>query len=86
VPEMMLLVSEARESPDWEFGGHVDPPPFVAAMQHALGEGSAAPQENAASQAVVERPKEKKRGFWASLKGLFVGKVEADDSPQVGIH
>jgi hypothetical protein len=86
VPEMMLLVSEARESPDWEFGGHVDPPPFVAAMQHALGEGSAASQENAASQAVVERPKEKKRGFWASLKGLFVGKVEADDSPQVGIH
>ncbi len=87
VPDMMLLVSEVRESPDWEFNGHVDPPPFVTAMQHALGEEPAAPQKNAGAQAVTaEQPKEKKRGFWASLKGLFVGKVEADDSPQVGVH
>jgi hypothetical protein len=87
VPDMMLLVSEARESPDWEFGGHVDAPPFVAAMQHALGEETAAPRRNAdAPPAHIDRPREKKRGFWASLKGLFVGKVEADDSPQTGVH
>ena len=69
-PEMMLLVREARESPDWEFDGHVDAPAFVTAMQHALGETPA----TAASP-----PKKKKRGFWASLKGLFFGKVEADE-------
>lgn len=67
-PEMMLLVSEARESPDWEFDGHVDAPAFVTAMQHALGETPAA---------AASPPRKKKRGFWASLKGLFVGKVHA---------
>jgi hypothetical protein len=88
-PEMMLLVSEARESPDWEFDGRVDPPPFVAAMQHALGEQRVPPQKQDVGDrpsAVVALPKEKKRGFWASLKGLFVGKVEADDTPQAGVH
>lgn len=87
VPGMMLLVSEARESPDWEFGGHVDPPPFATAMQHALGENAAAARQEADAQSTdVEQPNERKRGFWASLKGLFVGKVEADDSPQAGVH
>jgi len=71
--EMMLLVSEARESPDWEFDGHVDAPAFVTAMQHALG-------ETPAIGAI--QPRKKKRGFWASLKALFFGKVEADSSQQ----
>jgi hypothetical protein len=39
--DMVLLVREARVSPDWEFSGHVEPPEFAKAMQHALGEGSA---------------------------------------------
>lgn len=75
-PEMMLLVSEARESPDWEFDGHVDAPDFAKAMRHALGEDPAAPQPSAPAQQPARAAK-KKRGFWASLKGLFVGKVEA---------
>jgi hypothetical protein len=69
-PEMMLLVSEARESPDWQFDGHVDAPEFVTAMQHALGEKPA----GAASE-----HKKRKRGFWTSLKGLFFGRVKADE-------
>lgn len=87
VPDMMLLVSEARESPDWDFDGHVDPPALVTAVQHALGEEAPKPRQDAASQsAAIASPSQKKRGFWASLKGLFVGKVEADDSPPAGVH
>ena len=86
LPDMMLLVSEVRESPDWEFGGHVDAPPFVAAMQRALGEGAKPPPSPPAQAPAAQPSKREKRGFWASLKGLFVGKVEADDSPQVGVH
>jgi hypothetical protein len=86
MPEMMLLVSGVHESPDWDFNGHVDPPPFVAAMRHALGEESAVPEKKVgAKAAAVKQPKKRKRGFWASLKGLFAGKVEADDSPRVGV-
>ncbi|MGH9686637.1 MAG: hypothetical protein ACRD5K_06055 [Candidatus Acidiferrales bacterium] len=75
-PEMMLLVSEAREAPDWQFDGHVDAPQFAKAMRQALGEESAAtgasPSDNPST-----RPAKKKRGFWGALKGLFFGNVEA---------
>ncbi len=73
--EMMLLVSEARESPDWEFNGHVDAPEFAQAMRHALGEEPGAAKAPSARQ--PSGPAKKKHGFWASLKGLFVGNVEA---------
>ncbi|HVB87358.1 MAG TPA: hypothetical protein VNK23_11925 [Candidatus Dormibacteraeota bacterium] len=84
-PEMMLLVTEARESPDWEFDGHVDAPEFAAAMQHALGEAPAAAARPAAGKPKAKQQREK-HGFWASLKGLFFGKVEADDSSEAGVH
>jgi hypothetical protein len=44
--DMVLLVREARVSPDWEFSGHVEPPEFAKAMQHALGEGDAAAKKS----------------------------------------
>ncbi|MGA9882776.1 MAG: hypothetical protein WBQ34_03550 [Candidatus Acidiferrales bacterium] len=75
-PEMMLLVSEVRESPDWEFDGRVDAPQFAEAMRHALGETPAAPSTSP-SDSHYARPPKKKRGFWGVLKGLFFGKVEA---------
>jgi len=74
--EMMLLVTEAHESPDWEFDGHVDAPAFVAAMQRALGESPASAAKIGEGDA---KPRKKRRGFWASLKGLFFRKVEADE-------
>ncbi|MGH9740368.1 MAG: hypothetical protein ACRD4X_17540 [Candidatus Acidiferrales bacterium] len=75
-PEMMLLVREARQSPDWEFNGHVDAPQFAKAMRHALGEEPAARGASPSDNPYARRPK-KKRGFWSALKGLFFGKVEA---------
>jgi hypothetical protein len=84
-PEMMLLVKEARESPYWEFDGRVAEPDFVKAMQHALGAEPVAPRKPAAS-ARHAKPRKQKHGFWAALKGLFSGRVEADDSPKEGVH
>ncbi|MGH9563584.1 MAG: hypothetical protein ACRD3S_19195, partial [Terracidiphilus sp.] len=55
-PEMMLLVRVARESPDWEFDGHVDAPPFADAMRNALGEGSAVPK-SAPKVASADKPR-----------------------------
>jgi hypothetical protein len=75
-PEMMLLVTEARESPVWEFEGHVDAPEFAEAMRQALGEEPAAPQASSSGKPGVRSAK-KKHGFWAGIKSLFFGKVEA---------
>jgi hypothetical protein len=75
-PEMMLLVRETRESPDWEFEGEVQAPDFAEAMRHALGEEREAPKA-AHSKSSATRPRKKKHGFWAALKSLFAGKVEA---------
>jgi hypothetical protein len=53
--DMVLLVREARVAPDWEFSGHVEPPEFAKAMQHALGEGGpAAKKSPAAGRAMTE--------------------------------
>lgn len=65
-PEMMLLVKQTSESPDWQFEGRVDAPEFAEAMRHALGEESAAKPTKAG-------PARKKHGFWASLKAFFFG-------------
>jgi hypothetical protein len=64
-PDMILLVREARFAPEYEFSGHVDPPAFAKALQHALGQdGSAAPQPSA-------EPTKRSHGFWARLKSVF---------------
>jgi hypothetical protein len=65
-PDMFLLIREARVLPEWEFTGRVEVPGFIGAMQHALGEKSAA---NEPAQA----PKRRKGGFWAALKHFFGG-------------
>jgi hypothetical protein len=66
-PDMMLLIREAQVSPEWGFSGHVEPPEFVAAVQHSLGVGPAKQPANAPSQ------QKKKGGFWAGLKRIFGG-------------
>jgi hypothetical protein len=77
--DMVLLIREARVSPDWEFSGHVVAPEFAQAMQHALGEKPTAtsaqpPSDNSPGAA----PAKKKGGFWASLKRAFGGGGTAD--------
>jgi len=72
--ETLLLIREARLSPEWEFSGRVEPPAFATAMEHALGEKpittSSAP---GAQQAEPSPPQKKKGGFWAALKRAFRG-------------
>jgi hypothetical protein len=69
--DMVMLIREARVSPEWEFSGHVETTPeFAKAMQHALGEKPSAPQPEAA------KPSKKKGGFWASLRRAFGGGTE----------
>lgn len=64
-PDVILLVREARVDPEYEFAGHVDPPAFAKALQHALGQdGPAAPQPS-------EEPTKRNHGFWARLKSVF---------------
>jgi len=74
-PDMILLLREARVSPEWQFSGHVDAPEFATAMQHALGEVPRAPQQNSGSAQPTSHDKEKKKkgGFWAALKRAFGG-------------
>jgi hypothetical protein len=64
-PDVVLLVREARVEPEYEFSGHVDPPAFAQALQHALGEGG-----TTSSQPAPE-PARRKRGFWSRLKSIF---------------
>ncbi|MGD1211765.1 MAG: hypothetical protein ABR973_10465 [Candidatus Acidiferrales bacterium] len=68
-PDMTLLIRYAQVAPEWGFSGHVEPPEFVAAVQHALG------VEPVKQQAAKNAPSEKKKkgGFWAGLKRLFGG-------------
>jgi hypothetical protein len=68
-PDMFLLIREARVLPEWEFTGRVEVPGFIGAMQHALGEKSAANEP-------VHTHKKKKGGFWAALKHFFGGRGE----------
>jgi hypothetical protein len=64
-PDMTLLIREAQVEPESEFSGHVAPPEFVGAMQHALGVQGAKPGESSSAK--------KKHGFWSALKHLFGG-------------
>ena len=60
-----LLVREAQVQPAWEFKGHVDPPTFADAMQHALGEG------NSNSVPPAAEPRKKRSGFWGFWRRIF---------------
>jgi len=64
-PDMILLVREARVDPEYEFSGHVDPPIFAQALQHALGEG------NSPAEQPGPAPAKKRRGLWSRLKSIF---------------
>jgi hypothetical protein len=78
--DMVLLIREARVSPEWEFSGQVVAPEFAQAMQHALGEKPAAPQAQPPSDnSPAATPAKKKGGFWSSLKKVFGGGSNAQD-------
>jgi hypothetical protein len=64
--DMVLLVREARVSPDWEFSGHVEPPEFAKAMQHALGEGDPAAKKSPAAGAAMAENENPKAGASAA--------------------
>src|ERR1700735_5196684 len=68
-----LLVRVARVAPEWEFSGHVDAPEFAVDMQRALGQKASTPQPQSIHPS---QPAKKKRGFWGSLKNIFVGSDE----------
>jgi hypothetical protein len=68
-----LLVRVARVAPEWEFSGHVDAPEFAVDMQRALGQKASTPQPQLLHPS---QPPKKKRGFWGSLKNIFVGSDE----------
>jgi len=65
--DTFMLVREAHVEPEWEFKGHVDAPNFSEAMQHALGEGGAAPDQPPAE------PQKQHGGFWHVLRRIFGG-------------
>jgi hypothetical protein len=69
--DTILLVREAQVLPGWEFKGHVDAPTFAAAMQHALGEGSAPNQP-------PSEPRKKRAGFRGFLRRIFEGNGSQD--------
>jgi hypothetical protein len=62
--DTILLVRQAQVQSAWEFQGHVDPPSFAAAMQHALG-------ENSAQKGPPEEAPKKQHGLWAVMKRIF---------------
>jgi len=75
--DLILLIRDARVSPEWQFTGRVEPPAFAVAMQHALGEHAMNPAANRAAPAQPPAAgKKKKRGIWASLKRAFGGGAE----------
>lgn len=67
--DTFLLVRQAQVDPEWEFKGHVDPPGFAAALQNALGEGTAA-KPNLSDEPT---PPKKKHRVWSFFKKIFVG-------------
>lgn len=72
--DTVLLIRQAQVSPEWQFSGHVEPPQFATAMQHALGEKPAtSSQPPLAGAQTSAQTKKKKGGFWAALKRAFGG-------------
>jgi hypothetical protein len=70
--DTMLLVSEAQVLPEWEFTGHVAAPSFAGAMKNALGEVPSPDAPMAGSSG-------ERKGFWAALKSLFVGRGSSEE-------
>jgi hypothetical protein len=70
-PDMVVLIREARVSPEWEFSGHVAAPEFAQAVQHALGQDTATNVQSALTDQSADKPKKKKSGFWAALRKVF---------------
>jgi hypothetical protein len=68
-----LLVRVARVEPEWEFSGRVAAPEFAADMRRALGQTPVVPQPQPLAGS---KPPKKKRGFWGSIKSIFVGSDE----------
>jgi hypothetical protein len=68
-----LLVRVARVEPEWEFSGRVAAPEFAADMRRALGQTPVVPQPQPLH---ANQPAKKQRGFWGSLKSIFVGSDE----------
>ncbi|MGB8523802.1 MAG: hypothetical protein WCD43_12620 [Candidatus Acidiferrales bacterium] len=68
-----MLVRVARVAPEWEFSGHVDAPEFAVDMQRALGQKASTPQPQPTR---TSQPPKKKRGFWGSIRNIFVGSDE----------
>jgi len=63
-----LLIREAQVQPVWQFQGHIDPPDFATAMQHALGEGTV-PSEPSAQPAA--EPQKKRARIWRLLRKIL---------------
>lgn len=82
--ETLVLVTQARVQPEYEFHGEVAPE-FAAAMQNALGEKPAPPATSATNYSSATPPstdnstdapapdEKKKSGFWSKLKRVFGG-------------
>ena len=71
-PDMVLLIREARVSPEWEFSGHVAAPEFVQDVRRALGQGpTAANSQSPVTDQATEKPKKKRGGLWAALRRVF---------------
>jgi len=68
-----LLVRVARVEPEYEFTGRVAAPEFAADVRRALGQTPVVPQPQPVH---ANQPAKKKRGFWGSLKSIFVGSDE----------
>jgi hypothetical protein len=64
--DMILLIRTAQVDPDFEFSGHVNPPPL-----DNTAENHAAEKRGSGRQ---PKPAGEKPGFWAKLKRFFVGR------------
>lgn len=67
-PDMILLIRTVHIEPDWEFSGHVDPPPMDAKAKQAKTEATSNP-----GPAAPQAPPKKKEGFWAKMKKFLSG-------------
>lgn len=62
---MVLLIRTVEVEPNWEFRGHVDPPP---AGEQVKGQGAIK-----ASRGRQPKPEGERGGFWAKVKKFFSG-------------
>jgi hypothetical protein len=70
-PDMVLLIRTVRVEPDWEFSGHVDPPPMNATTKSKSEAKSNA--QSSSQLTAAQAPPQKKEGFWAKMKKFLSG-------------